>query len=124
MARLHQLVQCSKYKDRYFRRNIEVSATMALVIGVEILPPGYEIALARMRGGNDPEIDIGEDIEVEWSPQYKGCPFCGQMQTCFCYRCRTHSCISSDGVLVWTCPNPKCGAIGHLRDDTIVRTSR
>lgn len=104
MRYLYQLVLCSSRVGRVFRREIAISEVNAMVTSTEIMPPGYHIALAKMRRENEAVFQLRHPLKV--GSDYKGCPFCNSMNIFTC-KCGAISCITADPVTHHECPNCK-----------------
>lgn len=98
---LYQIVLCSQREGRCFRREIAVSAADALIVKAEIMPPGYHIALMRMRPENDEVQEF--PFAARMSDDYNGCPLCGQPCIFECRNCGMLSCASDYSGHHW-CP--------------------
>ena len=103
---LYQIIFCTDREKRAFRREIAVSETAALIVRAEILPPGYDLAMAHMRDPREEILTLHRPT-LEAGPEYKGCPFCGNMNWFTC-ACGAMSCLSRDAK-IHCCP--RCGNI-------------
>lgn len=104
----YRIVFCSEERGRAYREKILYTQTHAVVASVEALPPGYELAMARMR-------DLDEEVlllssSLTWDMSKQQCPFCGNRNTFAC-SCGMISCMSRDKD-IHECPNPECSFIG------------
>lgn len=106
---LSQVIFCSTHDKRAFLREVAVTPTDAAVTRVEILPPGYEHAMAHMRHPHEP-VHAFRGMLKAFS-NYKGCPYCGNILTYECGTCGALSCISTDFRGHHTCP--VCGTIAE-----------
>ncbi len=95
---LYQIVYCSQRKGRAFRREIAISSNSAMVTNVEILPPGYDVVMDRMRDRDEDVYSFAVDLKTVRDDI--GCPFCGNRTTFTCDPqrggCGVVSCISRD----------------------------
>ena len=79
-------------------RELSVSENYAIVMKVEIKPPGYEDVLSRMK--NPEEATLVYEGRLVYDLECI-CPFCGNGGAVFCYQCRTMTCCDDEATASW-----------------------
>lgn len=107
MDRTRQIVFCSDDRGRAFLVTIAYTQTHAVVTDCEKIPPGYDIAMQRMRGAREGVLKL-ENLQMDETKRQ--CPFCGNRDTFYC-KCGMISCMN-DSKKIHACPNPDCAYVG------------